>query len=189
MNTAQLIAALLVAAGVVLSISGVGSVFGVPMIIVGIAVLILDGAFEGAVNLGLLATGKHRVQTPDSGDTSGPLYQGVERETLQPNSYTYYDFQVPQLESGDAVLDLDIHTFSDETVNVIFTTQDERRQFEGKADIKILDKFTEYNVDDSTISGLLSSGNWSVILDNTGGIRDVDGSQPIDVEMKYEIRR
>lgn len=189
MNTAQLIGILLVGAGAVISLMGVGAVVGVPMIIGGIGIIFFDGVVGGAINLGLLATGKHKEQALNSGDTTGPLFQGVERETVQPNSFTYYDFNVPQLESGKVVAELNIRVFGDGAVNVIFTTQDERTRFRGEGNIRILDKLTEYDVKESTISGLLPAGEWSVILDNTGGIGNVDGSRAVDVEMEYEIRR
>jgi hypothetical protein len=189
MNTAQLIGVLLVGGGVVLSLTRSGAVIGIPLIFLGIGVVIIDGALGGAVNLGLLATGKHKEQAPDSNKSSGVIFEGSDREIIQPNSYTHYDFHVPSNNSGNAICELSLKSFSEHNINLILTTQSEKSQFEGKGDIQVLDKFTEYNIDQCDISGLIQPGDWSIILDNTGGIADVEGTKPVEIEMQCQIRR
>lgn len=190
MNTVQIISLVLMIVGGLLALTGPLAVIGIPLAILGFAILVFDALVGGVVNLGLLATGRHQVQG-DGNASVGPdgnIYSGMERDSVAARSFTYYDFDVPEVDNGKAVAELDITTFDGGTVNVICTTQSERGKFTGDGDIRILENLSEYDVSSSKISGLLSPGSWSIIIDNTGGISDVAGTDSVDMEMSYTIR-
>lgn len=189
MDTAVTAGGVLVVLGMVVSFTPIGALVGVSLIVVGLGIIITT------VVLGSLRTTKRLFINSRIGRTLSfqeppdVLYEGLERERLQPDSFVYFDLTVPQSDSGDAELSLDLKTFGEGSVNVLFATQTQRELFTRAPSIQTIEEFTEYGVSEWTTTGEVGPSDWSIILDNTSGELDLADTTPIDVILEYEVRR
>ncbi len=113
-----------------------------------------------------------------------PLYSGRDHDTLTPNSFDHYDFELTEA----AVLEYTVDSLTGEPLNIILTTQDELERFNYREDIRRLEKGSEYGTTKAEIRTRLNPAQYSIIVDNTGRLEGTNSGKPVDFEIEYEVR-
>lgn len=187
-STAAIIGALLILAGAIISLTGLGAIIGVPMMVLGFILLILQLVVEGTVGLGkLLAGGANRTTNSGQQSTSGGrevLFSGYDHTTIERGSFTYYEFDTRK----PSVLEYTIEVFQEGAVNVLLTTEKNLSRFKRTADIQYIPRGSKLNTEYEEVKVHLDPASYALIIDNTDRIEEDDEILPaVDIEIDYEV--
>lgn len=142
------------------------------------------GGISAVIGVALMALDFAQTGSGDTANasTKSDSFSGYDHTTLQPGSFTHYEFSV----SEPSVLHCEVEPLNGEGFNVITTSKKNLERFSKTADIKYLERGTEFDAGKTEIKARVKPGEWAIILDNTGRLGDSTGGA-VDVEIDYEV--
>lgn len=123
-----------------------------------------------------------RVSTKETGGRQTEL-SNYDHTNLAPGSYTRYDIDVDQ----SSVLEYSVDALSDSDINVILTTADRAEEFEESFGIDHKPEGSAFGTTTVENKTRIPSGNWALLIDNTGRSKHTETPTVVDIEVEYAL--
>lgn len=104
-------------------------------------------------------------------------------QTIDPGSYTSFNINIEE----PSVLDYKITVLKGSDINVIVTSGKYLDEFDKSAKTKHKSDASKFSVSEVRNKSRLPSGNWVLILDNTGRLEPNEVPEETDIEIEYEL--